>query len=71
MTDSPNFISFTTNKMFTSYDGNNIVVTLADGSLYIRFHNGNRYGIGYFADPYKNSMDDKRESSMGFTPLKI
>ena len=71
MTDSQNFISFTTNKMFTSYDGNNIVVTLADGSLYIRFHNGNRYGIGYLNDPYKNSMHDKRESSMGFKYVAV
>ena len=68
---SDSCVAFTGNGAFASYDGNNIVVTRIDGSLYITFRNGHRFGVGYLYDPYKNSMEDHRKSSMGFKYVAV
>ena len=56
---------------FTSFDGNHIVATRIDGSLFMQFDDGKRYGMGYFADPYKSSPDDITPSSMGFKSVAV
>ena len=36
-----------------SFDGSHIVSTRLDGSLFMQFNDGKRYGMAYFSDPYK------------------
>lgn len=64
-------INIDINSRFASFDGNHIIATRIDGSLFIKFNDGKRYGMGYFADPYKNSQDDVRPSSMGFKSVAV
>lgn len=56
---------------FCSFDGNNIVSTRLDGSLFIQFNNGHRYGVGYFGDPYKNNPEDVSDNAMGFKRVAV
>lgn len=64
-------VDINTTSRFVSFDENHIIATRVDGSLFMQFNDGKRYGIGYFNDPYKNSPDDVRPSSMGFKSVAV
>lgn len=64
-------ICFTANGSFVSYDGISLVICRIDGSLCFTFRNKSRFGLGYFNDPYKNSINDNRESSMGLKYIAV
>lgn len=56
---------------FCSFDENHIVTTCLDGSLFMQFNNGQRYGIGYLGDPYKNNLEDMSPTAMGFKRVSV
>lgn len=56
---------------FCSFDGNNIVSTRLDDSLFMQFNYGHRYGVGYFGDPYKNNPEDVSDNAMGFKRVAV
>jgi hypothetical protein len=48
-----------------SFDGSHIVSTRLDGSLFMQFNDGKRYGMAYFSDPYKKNMEDISKNAIG------
>ena len=58
-------------RKFISYDGNHLITARLDGSIFIQFNDGTRYGCGYFHDPYKNSLEDVRPTSIGFKTIAV
>lgn len=64
-------VDITTTYRFASFDGKHIVTTRIDGSLFMQFDDGKRYGIGYFSDPYKSSPDDISQTSVGLKSVTV
>ena len=57
---------------FISYNGTNIVmIRQPDSALLFRFYDGNRYGIGFFCDPYKNSLEDVSKTALGYKLISV
>ena len=59
-------VDITASTSFCSFDGNHIVSTRLDGSLFMQFNDGKRYGMGYFGDPYKKNPEDISQKAVGF-----
>jgi hypothetical protein len=65
-------VSLNCMSKFISYDGTNIImIRQPDSALLFRFYDGNRYGIGFFGDPYKSSLEDVSKTALGYKLISV
>ena len=65
-------VSLNCMSIFISYDGTNIVmIRQPDSALLFRFYDGCRTAIGFFNDPYKNSLKDVSKTALGFKLISV
>jgi hypothetical protein len=57
--------------LFTSYDGQNLLISRVDGSLFLQFNDGSRCGISYIVDPYTKSLEDVDRTQIQFKNVAI
>lgn len=64
-------VDISASTAFCSFDGNHIVSTRLDGSLFIQFNDDKRHGVGYFSDPYKKNPKDISSEAIGFKSVAV
>lgn len=65
-------VSLNCMSKFISYDGTNIImIRQPDSALLFRFYDGNQYGIGFFDDPYKSSLEDVSKTALGYKLISV
>jgi hypothetical protein len=58
-------------RLFTSYDGQNLLISRVDGSLFLEFNDGSRYGIAYFEDQFNKSLEEVDRPQIKFKSVAI
>jgi hypothetical protein len=57
---------FNVGSQYISFDGENLLISRVDGTLWLDFLNNKHYGMGYIPDPYRESLEDTSDEAIGF-----